>query len=50
MNDWVLFSKPGQPSTGQSLLKVCLTDNNVEAVILNQKDSSFKIESDRSYG
>ena len=42
MNDWVVIFETGQLYRAE-LVKSLLNDNNVEAVILNQKDSSFKI-------
>ena len=56
MNDWVVIFETGQLYRAE-LVKSLLNDNNVEAVILNQKDSSFKIgaievmvkKSDRKY-
>jgi hypothetical protein len=44
MNDWVVIFETGQLYRAE-LVKSLLNDNNVEAVILNQKDSSFKIGS-----
>ena len=41
MNDWVVIFETGQLYRAE-LVKSLLNDNNVEAVILNQKDSSFK--------
>ena len=41
MNDWVVIFETGQLYRAE-LVKSLLNDNNVEAVILNQKDS-FKI-------
>ena len=43
MNDWVVIFETGLVSYRAELVKSLLNDNNVEAVILNQKDSSFKI-------
>ena len=43
MNDWVVIFETGQLYRAE-LVKSLLNDNNVEAVILNQKDSSFKKE------
>ena len=42
MNDWVVIFETGQLYRAE-LVKSLLNDNNVEAVILNQKDSSFKL-------
>lgn len=42
MNDWVVIFETDQLYQAE-LVKSLLYDNSVEAVILNQKDSSFKI-------
>lgn len=42
MNDWGVIFETDQLYQAE-LVKNLLHDNNIEAVILNQKDSSFKI-------
>lgn len=42
MNDWITIFETNQLYQAE-MVKDILGDNNIEAVIFNQKDSSFKI-------